>query len=407
MEFLERLPLGPSAWDHRGQLYCTVYPDRLYLSECGSLEKLERRYVFPDAPKDVRALFIDHRGHLLVSLKGHLSGAFGRTYLSRDQGVTFVQVLDHCVWGLDEDSKGNLYAGVYHERKDPDCRCALYKSIDGGVHWIDVTPTSWRSQTHVHGLAVEPGSGWIYANLGDKPGLSGCWRSKGRVVSLTEDANSGARCLRLENGATISPGAETVIHTRQHGERAEVAASRSGEAWLAAPLEGTYGVQDQAQVFELDWCNKFGDGAANDQYIGIAFKDGAVYLSDDNVPKRNPMRTVVYRAVDDGSLARVEPDVVHRAVETDAWGSFFLRKGPDGRLWTAARPFKGTGVVWNSDDGDSWQVIATTPEEPLDEWRRSHSFRDMTMGETGDKRSLFAADGRALVSIKGGVLVLR
>jgi len=82
-----------------------------------------------------------------------------------------------CIWGMDEDLSGNIYAGEYSRLNAGKSR--IWKSSDNGVTWVEKFSADLGvgSQDHIHDLRVDPATGWIYATLGD-PTADAIIRSK-------------------------------------------------------------------------------------------------------------------------------------------------------------------------------------------------------------------------------------
>lgn len=380
--------LGLNGWDSQGRFFAVRYPGTLMVSESGSPSQLKVAFNFPDRPSDTRGFFIDASDRIFVSLKGFAKSPFGRTYMSEDGGNTFSMVLPRCCWGFDEDRRGNLFAGVYHERGEPDCECALYWSADGGMSWMDIGAPEWRSQLHVHHLAVDPGTNWIYAVLGDASELRGCWRSRNLLMTVAEAAPAGTRTIRLEPGAAVFPG--DIVAIAGQPARLTVSSVEASKVVLDQALISD--VQPGTLALKIDRVAKF-KGAEALQFSGICFHRGCIYLADDNGRVRNPGNVLVYRSIDDGTdtAAPLTP-VLQRGSEA-GWGVFFLEVDRLGRLWTAARPVSGSGELWRSEDGDSWSLISSSSAEDLPCWRGTHTFRDATIGQTGAGRNLSGPEG--------------
>ena len=69
---------------------------------------------------------------------------------------------------MTEDTNGNLFAGVYTTGSASNAR--IYRSTDGGANWVSVYYDS--SARHVHCVAVDESTNYIYASIGD---LIGPW----------------------------------------------------------------------------------------------------------------------------------------------------------------------------------------------------------------------------------------
>ena len=313
--------LGMSAWGRDGTLYALCYPDRLLSAPSGIPADLQERFRFDDRPLDARGLFINSRGHIFVGLKGHGAGQFGRTYVSTDLGATFSASLGQCFWAMDEDARGNLFAGIYHERGEPDMACMLYWSADGGASWTDLAPGQWSQQLHVHHLAVNPHTGWLYATLGDTPGMNGCWRSKLTAFELRQAACRGDSTLVVASTAGLVTGDELCLPGS--GVRT-IGAAHVDRIVLTDPLGAD--LPAATLILKSDWSLCFADENNRSQYCGLCFAGDDVFLADDNGPGRNPERVLVYRAHDDGSDTCVSPEAVLTAGKASGWGAFFLER---------------------------------------------------------------------------------
>ena len=70
------------------------------------------------------------------------------------------------IWGIDEDTNGNLFAGVY-TRGDTVANARIYRSTDAGATWVSVY-YGGSTVRHVHDIAVDKSNNYIYASIGDK-----------------------------------------------------------------------------------------------------------------------------------------------------------------------------------------------------------------------------------------------
>ena len=309
---------GLGGLDADGRFYLVKYPNMLYWSEDGSLENLRLRYVFSDLTSDVRGFFIDSRKNVFIGTIGLHQREGGSVHRSSDHGKSFQELnlcseigLGKCFWGFDEDTDGNLYLGVYLGENEA---AEVWKSIDGGESWINISDPSWVNTRHIHNVRIDPSTGWLYAATGDTDGFDGVWRSK-----------------------------------RKDGS---------------------------------DWTLKFGDRKNRLQFIGIAFKEGNIFLGCDS----RFSQCSLYKTRDDGSSGKIMPEGV---TSWGGWGVFYLEKDGSGRLWATQRPLHAKGAVYTSDDGLDWTLRTMVIEESIQEWRKSHTLRDGMRGETGDRRSLF------------------
>lgn len=393
-----RLPfhIGGNGWNSRGQLFAAAYPDRLLWSESGEPSGLVRRYVFPDKPDDIRGFFIDSRDTIYVSLKGHKKGRFGRTYASNDRGRTFEQILGHCCWAFDEDGAGNLFAGVYHEKGEPDGGCILFWSGNRGRSWVDIAPDAWRGQNHVHHLAVAPDTGWLYATLGDVVGLRGCWRAKTATWTVAADVSPGQSVVLVTGGVVPAGGfSGTDSCFFSGGGRAVVLSLEDGKLLLKAPLERV--IEAGERIIFAPWRLKVADTGNAIQFVGMGFRGREVFLGNDTAPQPGEPRVIVFRVADDGSDEVVSPLPSLQVEESVfGWGCFYLEKDHQDTIWAALRPIKGRGALWKKAGEVDWEQVLDVPEEDLPCWRGTHTFRDGTLGQTGDGRYLS----------RGGTLIL-
>lgn len=379
--------LGVNGWDSRNRFFAACFPDRLMWSSKGNPENIQLRYKFPDSPSDIRGLFIDSKDNIYIGLKGFKKGRFGRTFLSEDSGETFKVAFEQCFWGMDEDKSNNLFAGVYHERNEPDASCSVLWSADGGTRWADISAPQWKDQLHVHHVAVNPSTGWLYACLGDKKGLRGCWRSKVITVDLVTSCDVGCWEIMLSKDIKVSPGD---ILVSSSGLRMVVDTVEGSIVRITNPLSQC--LSRGCKLMKLDWELKFADSNNTLQFIGICFKGEYIYLSDDTGPVLNLDSAIVYRARDDGGSQPTSPEPVLKASKGYGWGSFFLECDRNGRIWTAVRPVTGKGSVWYSDDGLIWISASETLSEDVPCWRGTHTYRDSTLQQTGYGRFLSEPD---------------
>ncbi len=396
--------LGPTAWDSRGRMIATAYPDTILIAEDGRPASLRRRHCFEHQPQDIRGLFVDSRDAIIISLKGFTKPPFGRTYLSCDGGASFSVALPLCCWGFDETPDGDLFGGVYHERGEPDLRCAVMWSGDGGATWSDVALPEWPSHGHVHHLAVDPGSGWLYAALGDVPKCRGIWRSRVIRPRIMRAAAVGESRIEISLLPGIGPGSRLVVpgHAREVVTVAAVA--QEGTLLLTEPL--AVSIESGTRLYLLDWvrvCHRPEDPL---QFTGLAFHGNHIYLADDNGGARNPTRVAVWRFRDDDSEAHL-PEAVLTPPPGSGWGVFFIETDCTGQLWAGIRPVGGQGQVWRSGNGTDWALAAIADQEDLPLWRGTHTFRDSSLGQTGDGRNLSPPGGGIVTTLLNRPLILR
>jgi hypothetical protein len=161
-----RIVISGSDVDSNNNIY-VGYPRATILKSTDGGNKWEIKYVLPGDPLNVSRIFCDSRNYVFASGAG--SSDYG-LYRSTDGGNNFTRVIEMTggiVWGIDEDSSGNLYAGEYENR--PLSKFRIWKSTDGGANWSLVYyrhDTTEKNQ-HVHDLRIHPGTGYIYATIGD------------------------------------------------------------------------------------------------------------------------------------------------------------------------------------------------------------------------------------------------
>jgi hypothetical protein len=125
---------------------------------------------FPHAT-EFRAIYVAGNGSIYISALS--SGE--APYMSTDDtglwrstdGTNFTRVLalgtQECIWAIDEDASGNIYAGVYHLSAGNNA--SIYKSTDSGGSFSKVY--AGGTNRHVHGLSVDRLNGYVYVVVGD------------------------------------------------------------------------------------------------------------------------------------------------------------------------------------------------------------------------------------------------
>ena len=399
--------LGLNCWDSKNRFFAVCFPDYLMWSKDGNPQNIKIRYQFPDRPPDIRGLFIDSKDNIYMGLKGFQRGYFARTFVSRDAGSTFTLAFDKCFWGMDQDKSNNIFAGIYHERTDPDASCSVLWSADDGNTWVDISSPQWKQQNHVHHVAVNPSTGYLYACLGDQPGMRGCWRSKVLTVELATAYEAGSMEIKLPSTVTVFPEDILVSASGLRMIVEDVIKNHANFSTIRLKRPLSNSLSKGCKLMKLDWELKISDFSNQLQFIGICFKDEYIYLSDDTNPRLNPDRVIVYRAKDDGSSQVSQPEAVLKVNKDYGWGCFFLECDQHGRIWAAVRPYQGKGCIWYSDNGSVWTIISEAFSEDLPCWRGTHTYRDSTLQQTGYGRFLSGLGHGIITPHLNGSLIIQ
>ena len=89
---------------------------------------------------------------------------------------------DCAIWAIDEYSGGNLFAGVYTTGPTAG-NARIYRSVDNGSSWDQVYYDS--AGRHIHDIAVDRTTGYIYASVGD---TYGAWQTS-YIIRSTDGGN--------------------------------------------------------------------------------------------------------------------------------------------------------------------------------------------------------------------------
>jgi len=125
---------------------------------------------------EFRAVYCAANGYIYVSAMNSYGAPFmdqSLTGLWRStDGTQFVKVLTleeaESIWGIDEDSNGIIYVGVYQLGNSNNAR--IYKSTDNGTAFFEVY--NGGSYRHVHSITVDKANNYVYAGFGDTGTLS-------------------------------------------------------------------------------------------------------------------------------------------------------------------------------------------------------------------------------------------
>ncbi|OHD23507.1 MAG: hypothetical protein A2Y38_12150 [Spirochaetes bacterium GWB1_59_5] len=120
---------------------------------------------------EFRAIYAASNGYIYASAMNSYGAPFMDASLNglwrSVDGTNFTRVIAlgeaECIWGLDEDSTGNIYAGAYTLATSP-TNDTVYKSGDNGGTWSTVYDGSYR---HVHSVSVDRSTDYVYVAMGD------------------------------------------------------------------------------------------------------------------------------------------------------------------------------------------------------------------------------------------------
>jgi photosystem II stability/assembly factor-like uncharacterized protein len=121
---------------------------------------------------DISCIIVSKNGYVYFSPVGNnISQSNTGLWRSVNQGQNWARVLvlnaSECVWAIDEDNNGTLYAGVY-TTGSLNSNARLYQSSDNGSSWNSVYYDS--SARHIHCIRVDKSNNYVYASVGDNFG---------------------------------------------------------------------------------------------------------------------------------------------------------------------------------------------------------------------------------------------
>jgi hypothetical protein len=118
---------------------------------------------------EIELVYVTANGYIYVSMCGSgMSSSNAGLWRSIDNGQNWTRVLsldtvNEVFWGFDEDSNGNLFAGVYTLKDTANAR--IYKSTNNGASWTNIYYDS--TARHIHDVKVDKSNNYIYATVGD------------------------------------------------------------------------------------------------------------------------------------------------------------------------------------------------------------------------------------------------
>jgi len=101
------------------------------------------------------------------------------------------------IWGLDQDKKGNIYAGWYFGGGVAGVGAVIFVSRDDGITW-NIAYNSTNG-AHIHNVRVDPYTDYVYAAIGgDAPGgTASIVRSKDCGVTWETILNGTVQCVGI------------------------------------------------------------------------------------------------------------------------------------------------------------------------------------------------------------------
>jgi hypothetical protein len=164
--------------------------------------------TFPDINKTGSVIFVDSQGFIHACPNG--GGCTSGIWTSTDGGETWDYrhytpplAQPGGMWGFDDDGEGRRFAAYYHSNAT--ARAAhIYRSVNG-LDWSEVWDgvNEGKNARHVHGLACDHATGFIYATVGD----GGTYESPITIQSRDHGAtwrrilNSMPQCVGVACGA--------------------------------------------------------------------------------------------------------------------------------------------------------------------------------------------------------------
>jgi hypothetical protein len=146
-------------------------------------DRFETAYVIHEFDSIIAGMYVMPNGMLFVSTDDdtHDRAKECRIWRSSDGGGTFVQVktiVEGCAlnWSFASDRENTLYMGEYGP-KMPDCSKTVWRTRDYGDTWEASLRLPNVEGIHVHVVAVDPYTDYVWAVNGDI-GYDGTWVSE-------------------------------------------------------------------------------------------------------------------------------------------------------------------------------------------------------------------------------------
>ncbi|MGD0405359.1 MAG: hypothetical protein ABSB10_01720 [Candidatus Bathyarchaeia archaeon] len=140
----------------------------------------------------IDCMYVNELNYIFTSPDSNATANELGLWKSIDGGGNWSKVLslplDCSILSMDEDSNGNLFAGIYTTGSTGNA--SICKSTDGGDHWQTVYYDS--AARHVHDVTVDKSNNYIYASIGDL--RVSPWNIT-YVIRSTDDGNNWTQIL--------------------------------------------------------------------------------------------------------------------------------------------------------------------------------------------------------------------
>jgi hypothetical protein len=194
---------------------------------------------------------------------------------SIDDGQSWQHVLalpSECtIWGLDEDSNGNLFAGVY-TIGTVTSNARIYRSQDNGTTWVSVYFDP--SARHVHDIAVDKSTNYIYVSVGD---LLGPWNT----CYITRSTDGGGNWTKILGGIPQIVAIAAVPGARIFGTDDPT----NGAIYVSGDDVNYYKVLDTGSQSYGFWIRRDSlNGNIFASFVGgeVSNRNAGIYISEDN-----------------------------------------------------------------------------------------------------------------------------